>query len=84
MDQIYTPEVEEILLLHETVSEASVVGSESDEWGEEVVAFIVAEKGYQISSQVLDKHCLEHIARFKRLKDISKSASYPRIIMGKF
>ena len=80
---IYPREVEEILLLHETVSEASVVGSESDEWGEEVVAFVVAEKGYQISSQVLDKHCLEHIARFKRPKRYIQVSELPKNNYGK-
>ena len=80
---IYPREVEEILLLHETVSEASVVGSASDEWGEEVVAFVVAEKGYQISSQVLDKHCLEHIARFKRPKRYIQVSELPKNNYGK-
>ncbi len=80
---IYPREVEEILLLHKTVSEASVVGSDSDEWGEEVVAVVVAEKGYQISSQVLDKHCLEHIARFKRPKRYIQVSELPKNNYGK-
>ncbi len=80
---IYPREVEEILLLHKTVSEASVVGSESDEWGEEVVAFVVAEKGYQISPPVLDRHCLEHIARFKRPKRYIQVSELPKNHYGK-
>ncbi len=80
---IYPREVEEILLLHETVSEASVVGSASDEWGEEVVAFVVAEKGHEISSRVLDQHCLEHIARFKRPKRYIQVNELPKNNYGK-
>ena len=80
---IYPREVEEILLLHETVSETSVVGFDSDEWGEEVVAFVVAEKGHQISSQVLDQHCLDHIARFKRPKRYIQVNELPKNNYGK-
>jgi long-chain acyl-CoA synthetase len=38
---IYPREVEEVLLRHAAVAEASVVGRPSIEWGEEVVAFCV-------------------------------------------
>ena len=72
-----------ILLLNESVSEVSVVGGDSDEWGEEVVAFVVAEKGYQILSQVLDEHCLQHIARFKRPKRYIQVSELPKNNYGK-
>lgn len=39
---IYPREVEEALLLHPQVAEASVVGRAHPEWGEEVIAFVVA------------------------------------------
>jgi long-chain acyl-CoA synthetase len=38
---IYPREVEEVLLRHPLISEASVVGRSDDEWGESVVAFVV-------------------------------------------
>ena len=47
LSNIYPREVEEILLLHASVSEVSVVGRESGEWGEEVVAFVVIERGHK-------------------------------------
>ncbi len=39
---IYPREVEEALLLHPQVAEVSVVGRAHPEWGEEVIAFVVA------------------------------------------
>ena len=39
---IYPREVEEALLLHPQVTEVSVVGRVHPEWGEEVIAFVVA------------------------------------------
>lgn len=38
---VYPREVEEVLLLHPGVAEASVVGRAHPEWGEEMVAFVV-------------------------------------------
>ncbi len=63
---IYPREVEEVLLLHEDVSEVSVIGRPHDEWGEEVVAFVVKGADNQGLESELDALCLDHIARFKR------------------
>ena len=63
---IYPREVEEVLLTAPGVAEAAVVGGPDPEWGEVVVAFIVARPGQQPDEAALDAHCLERIARFKR------------------
>ena len=80
---IYPREIEEILLLHTSVSEVSVVGRQNDEWGEEVVAFIVTEKGHEFLPEILDQHCLEYIARFKRPKDYINITELPKNNYGK-
>ena len=80
---IYPREVEEILLLHNSVNEVSVVGQDSDQWGEEVVAFVVINKGYEFLPKILDKHCLMHIARFKRPKHYIKVSKLPKNNYGK-
>ena len=63
---IYPREVEEALLRHPGVREVSVVGRAHPDWGEEVVAFVVAEPGATIAEAELDRLCLAAIARFKR------------------
>ncbi|MDB5806330.1 MAG: AMP-dependent synthetase [Betaproteobacteria bacterium] len=80
---IYPREVEEALLLHPAVSEVSVVGRPHPEWGEEVVAFIVARAGGDASPSALDAHCLEHIARFKRPKEYRLLEALPKNEAGK-
>lgn len=65
---IYPREVEEVLLTAPGVAEAAVVGAPDPEWGEVVVAFVVARPGQAISAEALDAHCLARIARFKRPK----------------
>ncbi|HEY4373080.1 MAG TPA: AMP-binding protein [Burkholderiales bacterium] len=80
---IYPREVEEALLLHPAVSEVSVVGRPHAEWGEEVVAFVVARAGKQASAATLDAHCLEHMARFKRPKEYHVVEALPKNEAGK-
>jgi len=80
---IYPREVEEVLLTHPSVSEASVVGRPSAEWGEDVVAFVVAAPGGAIDEAALDAHCLENIARFKRPKAYFILPELPKNNYGK-
>jgi len=80
---IYPREVEEVLLRHPAVLEVSVVGRPHADWGEEVVAFVVARNGRQVSPVELDRLCLDNIARFKRPKDYQFLDSLPKNNYGK-
>ncbi len=80
---IYPREVEEVLLRHPGVLEVSVVGRPHQDWGEEVVAFVVAKPGSAVEQAALDALCLDHIARFKRPKDYRFVASLPKNNYGK-
>ncbi len=80
---VYPREVEEVLLTHPDVHEVSVVGRVSAEWGEEVVAFIVAGPGRRPDEAALDAHCLAHIARFKRPKAYVFVEDLPKNNYGK-
>jgi long-chain acyl-CoA synthetase len=79
---IYPREVEEVLLLHPAVREVSVVGRSHPEWGEEVVAFVVATRG-SVRVNDLDALCLDHIARFKRPKEYRFVETLPKNNYGK-
>jgi acyl-CoA synthetase (AMP-forming)/AMP-acid ligase II len=80
---IYPREVEEVLLQHDAVLEASVVGRFHPDWGEEVVAFVVLKPGGKASKQDLDNFCLENISRFKRPKNYRFLDSLPKNNYGK-
>ncbi|MEQ1881359.1 MAG: long-chain fatty acid--CoA ligase [Burkholderiales bacterium] len=80
---VYPREVEEVLLRHPAVSEVSVVGRVSQEWGEEVVAFVVTRGGAKIDERELDDLCLERIARFKRPKSYRFVPELPKNNYGK-
>ena len=77
---IYPREVEEALLMHLQVAEVSVIGKPDPEWGETVIAFVV---GDGLDATMLDAHCLEQIARFKRPKEYYFVSSLPKNSYGK-
>lgn len=80
---IYPREVEEALLAHPAVAEVSVIGQRDDEWGEVVVAFVVARAGMAVDAAALDALCRERIARFKRPKDYRFVDALPKNHYGK-
>jgi long-chain acyl-CoA synthetase len=81
---IYPREVEEALLRHPGVQAAAVVGRPDPEWGEAVVAFVVAADARAAPPvQELDRTCLDHIARYKRPKDYRFVEALPTNNYGK-
>jgi len=80
---IYPREVEEVLLTAPGVAEVAVVGAPDPEWGEVVVAFVVAQPGCSLEAIALDAHCLSQIARFKRPKRYAFVPALPKNNYGK-
>jgi long-chain acyl-CoA synthetase len=80
---IYPREIEEVLLRHKAVLECSVVGRPHADWGEEVVAFVVARPGAKLGEPELDQLCLDNIARFKRPKQYRFIEALPKNNYGK-
>jgi long-chain acyl-CoA synthetase len=81
---IYPREVEEALLRHPGVRAAAVVGRPDPEWGEAVVAFVVAaDDSRPPPREDLDRTCLENIARYKRPKDYRFVDALPTNNYGK-
>jgi len=80
---IYPRELEEVLLTHPMVMECAVIGREHPEWGEEVVAFIVARRNARVSANDLDALCLDNVARYKRPRHYQFVESLPKNSYGK-
>jgi long-chain acyl-CoA synthetase len=82
---IYPREVEEVLLEHPGVAEAAVIGTPDPEWGENVIAFIVAQDrgGDVVTDGELDALCVARIARFKRPKAYVRVDALPKNNNGK-
>ena len=80
---IYPREVEEALLTHPAVAEVSVIGAPHPDWGEQVVAVVVLRQDQTADATLLDAHCRDRIARFKRPKRYLFVPDLPKNAYGK-
>jgi malonyl-CoA/methylmalonyl-CoA synthetase len=79
---VYPREVEDVLLEHPAVAEVAVVGEPSDEWGEVVVAVVVA-AGDAPDADALLAFAAEELAPYKRPRRVRYVDALPRNALGK-
>lgn len=80
---VYAREVEDALLNHPAVVDAAVLGLPSEEWGEQVAAFVVLREGQFVAADALRKFCGERIADYKKPRVIHFVEALPRNQSGK-
>jgi acyl-CoA synthetase (AMP-forming)/AMP-acid ligase II len=80
---IYPREIEEVLLRHDTVAEAAVVGVPDEQWGERLAAVIVPRSGARATAEEIAAHCRLHLGGYKVPREISFAAELPRNPAGK-
>jgi malonyl-CoA/methylmalonyl-CoA synthetase len=80
---VYPKEVEEVIDALEGVLETAVVGVPDADFGESVVAIVVAEPGAEIDPDALRQAARTSLAGFKVPKRIVVRESLPRNAMGK-
>ena len=78
---VYPREVEEALVLHPAVAECAVVGVADAQWGETVLAYVVASES--VSEQTILEHAAVHLARFKQPRAVRFIDALPRNALGK-
>jgi O-succinylbenzoic acid--CoA ligase len=82
-ENVAPAEVEAVLLEHPEVADAAVVGRRDPEWGEALVALIVARDGARASPDELRRHCRARLAAFKVPKRVEFVDALPRSVSGK-
>ena len=82
-ENVYPSEVENALLAHPSVAEASVIGIPDETWGEAVHAVVVPRPAMQIDVDGLLDHCKERLAGFKAPRSIDVVDELPRNASGK-
>jgi len=85
-ENVAPQEVEAALLAHPAVADAGVHGRPDPEWGEAVVATVVARDGHLPGDALaaeLRAHVAARLARFKVPKQVAFAAELPRTASGK-
>lgn len=82
-ENVYSIEVERVLLAHPDVLDAAVVGVPDRRWGEAVKAVVVRRPGTDVQPEELEAFCSKHIGRFKVPRWYDFVEVVPRSPLGK-
>jgi fatty-acyl-CoA synthase len=82
-ENVFPQEVEELLLAHEQVVDAAVIGVDDEDFGKRLRAYVVAAEGADPGEQELKDHVRRNLARYKVPRDVVFIEELPRNATGK-
>ncbi len=82
-ENISSVEVEAMLLRHDTIQEAAVVGVPHEKWGEAPHAFVVFKPGQSAAPESLREFCRANMAHFKVPHAFTPVTDLPKTATGK-
>jgi long-chain acyl-CoA synthetase len=80
---VYPREIEEVLMTHEAVSLAAVVGVPHERHGEEIKAYVILEDGASVTAEDLVAWAKEQMAGYKYPRIVELVSSLPMTATGK-
>ena len=82
-ENVFPAEVENLLLEHESIREAAVVGVPDDEFGQRLKAYVVRRPGAGLTVDEVRAHVKANLARFKVPREVTFLDELPRNATGK-
>jgi fatty-acyl-CoA synthase len=82
-ENLFPGEVEELLITHPAVEEASVIGVDDAEFGKRLAAFVVVRTGQALTEDDVRDFVKDNLARFKVPRDVTFLDELPRTPTGK-
>ena len=82
-ENVFPKEVEDLLARHEAVAEAAAIGVDDKDFGQRLRAFVVLERGKEVSEDDLKDYVKKNLARYKVPREIVFLDELPRNATGK-
>ena len=82
-ENIYSREIEDVILLHPAVHEVAVIGVPDETWGEAVKAIVSLKKGQNATEEEIIHFCKGHLASYKKPKSVEFIDEIPKNPYGK-
>jgi len=82
-ENIYSREIEDVILLHPAVHEVAVIGVPDETWGEAVKAIVSLKKGQNATEEEIIRFCKGHLASYKKPKSVEFIDEIPKNPYGK-
>ncbi|CAM3413767.1 AMP-binding protein [Nocardioides dubius] len=82
-EKVHPEEVEAVLLRHDEVFDAAVVGTAHERWGQQVTALIQRREGSDVTAEQLREHCKSLISGYKVPKEFLFVDAVPRTPVSK-
>lgn len=80
---VYPVDIETILLQHQDIADAAVVGIEDEKWGEVPVAYVITQSGETPDLEAIAYWVNAQLAKHQRIKDMVVIDEFPRNTLGK-
>jgi acyl-CoA synthetase (AMP-forming)/AMP-acid ligase II len=82
-ENIYSREIEDVILRHSAVHEVAVVGVPDETWGEAIKAIVALKEGQKATQEEIIEFCKAHLASYKKPKSVEFIDEIPKNPYGK-
>jgi acyl-CoA synthetase (AMP-forming)/AMP-acid ligase II len=77
-DNIYSREIEDVIVKNPAVHEVAVIGVPDEIWGEAVKAIVALKPGQKATEIDIITYCKQHLASYKKPKSVEFIAEIPQ------
>jgi acyl-CoA synthetase (AMP-forming)/AMP-acid ligase II len=82
-ENIYSREIEDVIIKHPAVLEVAVIGVPDEKWGESIKAIVSLREGKKATEEEIVNFCKEYLASFKKPKSVEFIDAIPKNAYGK-
>jgi acyl-CoA synthetase (AMP-forming)/AMP-acid ligase II len=82
-ENIYSREIEDVIVKHPAVHEVAVIGVPDERWGEAVKAIVSLKQGQTTTEEEIINFCKDNLASYKKPKSVEFIKEIPKNPYGK-